>query len=70
MTQTIEWHKNCLKNMKVCLANHEDDLLRSQEKVAKLKADINTRETQIVEAERAGRSSFDQEKFLVKRKKK
>ena len=66
----IAWHKECLANEKFHLEREIHQIHEMQERIDRLKANVEFYERQIVTAEAQGREEFDSNKFLVVRKRK
>ena len=69
MKHNISWHKECLAASKAYYENEMkilEDLRRSLERDRKA---VEFYEAQIAKAEAMGKSSFDADKFMARRKK-
>lgn len=64
MKQSIEWHKNCLKNTKSSLESEKAVLKRQEESVNRLENVVKMREYQIEQAIKHKKDGFDSEKYL------
>ena len=68
MKQPISWHKDFLKNMtrytELAEAKVQSDLLKAKA----MRDRVNFLNSQITNAELAGKDGFDSEKYMVKRK--
>ncbi len=62
--QTIEWHKNCLGNIRSHLAREEAHRDRVIEACRKLVDSERQYTAQIAEAERRGKDKFDSDRFM------
>ncbi len=63
MKQTINWHKESLKNMKAYLEREQNMLRIHTVAVQKLENDVKMLEYQITEAEKEHKDGFDSEKY-------
>jgi hypothetical protein len=60
----LQWHKECLQNIRATLAYREQELARMQKDVERLREDVKFYSRQIDEAELAGKTTFDRDRFL------
>jgi ribosomal protein S21 len=67
MKMPLQWHEQCLRNMKSHAERATIDAERAAEYASKLKTEIEQRERQLAEARRRGIDSFDADRFTVKR---
>lgn len=65
---SIEWHKEALKNNEIYILKEENQLKERILKLAKDKESLKFRCTQIEIAEAEGKTEFDPDRFLIKRK--
>ena len=65
--RSIDWHADCLANMRHSLADAEGGLERAQQRVDRLRADVALYERQIAEAKRRGLEQFDSDRLLKNR---
>jgi hypothetical protein len=68
-TNSIEWHEQCLANWRNSVSAEEKRLRLLSESLARQKHQMLILEAQITAAKKEGRSSFDADKFWIKRKK-
>lgn len=61
----IEWHKNCLMNMRKSSLRLQDELKKMEERQEKLWNEIAFYSRQIAAAEKAGKSGFDRGRYLL-----
>lgn len=66
----LEWHKQCLKNLRSGLVDAERRVTLAVEHADRLRADVAFREAQIAAAEARGLTEYDPERLLVQRAKK
>ena len=64
---TIEWHKNCLRNMIVNYQKKQDYLDQEIAHNNRLLEKIEFLKYQILEAEKEGKEKFDPDRFGIKR---
>lgn len=64
MKRTIEWHEQCLKNMRDNYAREKAALYRHEQEVERRLEDIYKLERQLVAAKKLKRDGFDSEKFM------
>ena len=67
MKLSIEWHEQCLENMRLNLDRTRGELTRVQDRVAREEQRVAFVERQLAEAKRRGLTEFDPERFLQKR---
>lgn len=67
MKMTIGWHQECLHNQKLSLERDLADIQRRVQRYAKDKKALEFRALQIKRAKEAGKDSFDESRFLIKR---
>jgi ribosomal protein S21 len=67
MKMPLQWHEQCLRNMKSHAERATIDAERAAEYASKLKTEIEQRERQLAEARRRGIDSFDPDRFAIKR---
>jgi len=65
---SIEWHKENLKNWKISNDNKQEQIKREQKNLEESIERWKFYELQISKAQILGKDRFDREKFLVKRK--
>jgi hypothetical protein len=65
MKMSLEWHKQCLGNKRICLDRKREDFIRHQKAIAELEDAVWLYNEQINAAEERGRDGFDREKFFV-----
>ena len=70
MKMSIDWHKRNLENMKSYRDRVALDIERRQLDLSRQESDITFLTEQIETAIKEGRDGFDDDKFLLKRKKK
>lgn len=63
----LDWHRQCARATRVALADYERRLADLQQTVDRLRADADSYDSQIVEAERRGVDGFDRERFMRSR---
>ena len=64
---TLEWHKNCLKNMIISLQKDKEELKRKQDEVLTFEDRVTFYKIQIERTKKENKDGFDREKFNVKR---
>lgn len=64
----IKWHEDGLAATRQILANKSLQLEIVVNEITRLRKQIRFYEEQILEAKKRGKESFDQERFLVRRK--
>ena len=64
-TYPLEWHRECLTNSRMSLAQRQRELQRLQVEVQRHADEVGLYEAQIAEAERRGLDAFDRERLLV-----
>ena len=64
---SIAWHRECLKNWQNSLLSKMDELRRINDEVSRMRQDIITYDSQIIEAETRRVDGFDRERFGKKR---
>lgn len=69
MKFALDWHRQCLANMRKNLERSEAELIRLQNDVDRSRKEIEHAAAQIAEAERRGLDEYDREKFLKRDKK-
>ena len=62
--QTVEWHRNCQRNFRRFIDEKKTKLEVLAEEVARSERDWAFRESQIREAVKQGKTSFDGERFM------
>ncbi len=67
MKFSIEWHEQCLENMRLSLDRTRGELLRVQDRLAYEEQRVAMVELQINEAKRRGLKEFDPDRFVQKR---
>lgn len=67
MMRPIEWHEECLKNVKAGLENKKRALEQLKRDIELYEKDIELREHQIASTKAIGKTSFDPDKFRVKK---
>ena len=67
MTQTIEWHRDCLKNRKVYLDEERAKLERLKSDIDSSARAYNLLAAQIDMAEKEGKKKFDADRYAVTR---
>lgn len=65
---SLEWHRNCLKNMEAHLAREEQVLIRANAAIVRTRERVDFTRNQIAEAERRGLDGFDADRLLIKGK--
>ena len=60
----IDWHENCLQNLKNSLSEAEQRFRRERAKLDKLEADVVFYQNQIDEARRRKLDGFDSDRLL------
>jgi hypothetical protein len=66
--KTVGWYEEMLKDMNMVLESKEYVLKGYQEDIAVLKNRIEFLRKQVDTAKREGKTSFDRDKYLVRRK--
>ncbi len=69
-TRDIEWHEQCLTNMRNTLIGYRHALAAEQRRVTTLEAEVSLYERQIAEAKERGMTEFDRDRLLRTRKEK
>lgn len=64
MKMSLDWHKNCLNNMRASHARCLEHIRSEQTAADNLLRDIIRKEGQIAAAEKAGKDGFDEERYL------
>lgn len=67
-TRSIEWHEQCLKNMRTSLSDAEYRASRAREFADELRSKVEFYQLQIEEAKRRGMERFDGDRLLKPRK--
>jgi hypothetical protein len=67
MKLSIQWHEQCLENMRLSLDRTRGELTRVQDRVAYEEQRVAFAERQLDEAKRRGLTEFDPERFLKQR---
>lgn len=67
---TVDWYKDCLRNMKFYLKQNEQKLQKAQDDYERTKESIETLTRQIEYAEKKGLTEFDSDRLLKPRNKK
>ena len=74
---SVEWHEDCLKNLRYYLKNLRYSHERVKKEFDRIKGDLERMEKEILfksyqinEAKRIGKTSFDRDKFKVVKEKK
>jgi len=67
-SRPIEWHEKNLLNRKYYLQRLKEVLDQKQREIWRHEEEISLLETQIKVAKERGKTQFDKERFLVKRK--
>jgi len=62
---TIEWHKDCLKNMKNSTCRKVQALNKLQAEIDKEMIEISILKSQIIKAISEGRGAFDSERYTI-----
>lgn len=65
--KSIQWHQDSLRNQLAYLKRLEDDLQRKQQEIARIKADVEHYQSQIDEAVKQGKDSFDPDRFMKRK---
>jgi len=68
MKESIDWHKECLKNQKLDLDEKRATLERMTIGVEEDARSYNFYLAQILRAEKEGRNGFDRERFSIKKR--
>lgn len=63
-TFPIDWHRDCLKNMRENLVRRMAELERLRVSIERFAGDIDHLEKQIARAEKLKKTSFDSDKFF------
>ncbi len=66
--QSVEWHKECLKNFLVWIESQKDELRRLTAKIERWERECDYQQAQIERAEAENITEFDAEKFKPKKK--
>ena len=64
MKMSIDWHEDCLKNMKITLNTEKVSLERLLKDIDRLENRINFYSCQIEEAKRKKKTGFDEDRFM------
>lgn len=67
--ESVEWHKNCLRNQKSYVQELKEELQRKADQVQSLEEGVVFYSLQIETAEKKKKLSFNRDLFLKKRKK-
>ena len=65
--QTVEWHKDCLKNMRHHLKREQEIAIRQAERAQILKDRTDMYQNQIDRAVREAKPGFDSERYNIPR---
>lgn len=68
MKKSIAWHEECLKNQGYSLKRLEEECARTQKELEKARREFQFYAQQIAIATQQGKTGFDQDRFLVKRR--
>lgn len=68
--QTIEWHKRCIENFEKSIANKILDFNALKEEINNEVKRLTFQKHQVKEAEKKGKTSYDNERFCITRNKK
>jgi hypothetical protein len=68
MKMKLNWHKECLKNVKQYRDRQKSVVREAEEALERIETKILIMELQIDEAERKGLDAFDADRFMVRRK--
>jgi hypothetical protein len=68
-TQSLEWHRDCLKNARGTLARRKSELSRFEDHLREMEEQIEFEAMQLAEAERRGMDGYDNERFLKRKRK-
>ena len=68
MKMPLDWHRDCLKNMRYSHARSLEEIARLQEDSDRLNRNILILSQQIYKAIEIGKSEFDPDKFLKRSK--
>lgn len=64
----ISWHEECLKNMRQHCARIGEVARLKQREFDECRAKLSFAEEQLSTAKKEGKSSYDKEKYLIKRR--
>ena len=67
MKQSIQWHKDCLKNMQQFLLEKQEEVRGIYAQCDRVRAQCLALDAQIIEAEMRGVDKFDADKFGKRR---
>lgn len=67
-TNSLEWHKNILSNMEDSAKRKREEAMRVLAEADRLERECVFRSVQIEAAEKAGKDSFDADKFMKGKK--
>ena len=67
MNNKIEWHQTCLENSEHSLKYKMEELSRLQSDVDDISRHVEFYRKQIALAEKEGKTSFDRDKYAIKR---
>jgi flagellar capping protein FliD len=67
---SIEWHKQCLENIRSYRNKKYDDFLHLMKEIKRLDTELELYQNQIKTAEQRDKTKFDRDKFLIKRENK
>jgi hypothetical protein len=62
----INWHKECLKNIKLSIQRKQENFERLQKEIQRDYRDYDFYEKQIIEAEKEHKDKFDSDRYLKK----
>ena len=62
-TNSVEWHEQCLKNLKAALEKKEEAVRTAQSEHYRLTKTVYGLEQQIARAKRQGKKSFDADRY-------
>jgi multidrug resistance efflux pump len=63
----LEWHEECLRNIRASLAEAEGSVAHAEQRAARLRNDVAFYQAQIDAAKAQGMDSFDNERLLRNR---
>lgn len=68
MKRSVEWHEECLANMRNHLQRERDELERKMASVERTKNQVSEYARQIIRAKEEGLAEFDSDRYMKKRK--